>query len=144
MKETFGNMWGSCFDGCVRCITTNGFIKKSGEAVLGRGCAKEAADRFKDLPKKLGTKLAMDGNNVHYFPEYDLITFPVKHHWREPADPILIKRSAKQLRDIATITSIYFILPRPGCKNGQLEWSEVKKVIEGILPDNVIAITNEK
>ena len=26
------------------CITTNGFIKKDGTCVMGRGCAKQAAD----------------------------------------------------------------------------------------------------
>ena len=144
MKETFGNMWGSCFDGCVKVITTNGYIKRDGTAVMGRGCAKEAATKFKDLPKALGLKLAREGNRVFYFPEFDIVTFPVKHRWDEKADIDLIKKSAEELRDIATITSAYFLLPRPGCKNGELKWGDVKLVIEDILPDNVIVITNDK
>jgi hypothetical protein len=72
------------------CITTNGFVKSNGEAVMGRGIAKEAANRFSMLPKLLGDTLRTRGNNVHLFTlleynhqldmylEFLLITFPVK------------------------------------------------------------------
>jgi len=33
------------------------------------------------------------------------------------------------------------VLPRPGCGNGQLDWSDVHPVIAPILPDSVHVIT---
>ncbi len=48
MKEDFGDLWD--FDGII-AITTNGFVKKDGSCVMGRGCAKEAALRFGWLPR---------------------------------------------------------------------------------------------
>lgn len=39
-NEVVGNMWAIPAD--AYCITTNGFVKKNGEAVMGAGCAKEA------------------------------------------------------------------------------------------------------
>jgi len=94
MKEVFGNLWD--FDGTI-AITTNSFVKRDGSCVMGRGCAKEAAVRFEWLPRKLGAAISKHGNHVFYFPEYRLITFPVKHVWWEPADPKLIERSAREL-----------------------------------------------
>jgi len=37
MKELRGNLFHTPCD--VICITTNGFVKRNGEAVMGRGCA---------------------------------------------------------------------------------------------------------
>lgn len=39
------------------CITTNGYIKKNGCAVMGAGVAKQARDRFDGLDRLLGEKL---------------------------------------------------------------------------------------
>lgn len=47
------------------CITTNGFIKANGEAVMGRGCALEAAQAFPNVPKLLGALITSKGNRVH-------------------------------------------------------------------------------
>jgi hypothetical protein len=47
------------------CITTNGFVKKNREAVMGRGVAKQAASRWKGLAWSLGAILERSGNNVH-------------------------------------------------------------------------------
>jgi len=78
MREVFGNLWD--FAGIV-AITTNGFVKKDGSCVMGRGCAREAAARFPTLPFQLGRKIRAEGNHVFYFPEYKLLSFPVKHVW---------------------------------------------------------------
>jgi hypothetical protein len=67
----------------ARCITTNGYRKRNGNAVLGRGVALQAVKRFPDLEEQLGAKLEFQGNRVHVFPDlvYDgavIVTFPVK------------------------------------------------------------------
>ena len=83
MKEVFGDLWE--FDGII-AITTNGFLKRDRTCVMGRGCARQAAVRFRELPRKLASRISAEGNHVFYFPEYRLITFPVKHNWWEAAD----------------------------------------------------------
>ena len=47
MKEVFGDLWE--FDGTI-AITTNGFLKRDGTCVMGRGCARQAAVRFRNSP----------------------------------------------------------------------------------------------
>jgi len=132
MMEVFGDLWE--FDGIV-AITTNGFLKKDGSCVMGRGCARQAALRFGWLPRKLGAAISKHGNHVFHFPEYRLITFPVKHVWWEPADLKLIERSARELLGIIAEAKIGepVYLPRPGCGNGKLKWEDVKKILSPIL-----------
>ena len=146
MLEIKGNLWNYYGQpNVVVCITTNGFIKKNGEAVMGRGCALEATRLYPELPKLLGDHLKSMGNFPHLF-EFErggLISFPVKHNWWENADLNLIQLSAGYLSGLAGIKSnTAFILPRPGCGNGHLSWEEVKPVIE-FLPNNVWVISNE-
>lgn len=125
-------------------ITTNGFVKKDGTAVMGRGCAAEAAKRWPSLPKKLGKRLKRGGNHVYVLMVSGrLMSFPVKHNWWEKADLELIKQSANELADYAKRylgTGYQFVLPRPGCGNGRLDWSDVKKVLKN-LPSNVLVIS---
>ena len=63
------------------CITTNGFVKKDGSSVMGKGCAKQAADFFPELPKLLGNFNSQFGNNVHRLIDHEgvaILSFPVK------------------------------------------------------------------
>lgn len=123
------------------CITTNGFVKNDGTAVMGRGCAAEAARKESALPKLLGRLLQQHGNKIHVLVTDKMLTFPVKHVWWEKADLDLIKSSADQLLAIAQANPKYkFILPRPGCGNGRLEWKDVRKVLKH-LPSNVWIIS---
>ncbi len=141
MKEVFGNLWE--FDGII-AITTNGFVKRDGTCVMGRGCARQAAVRFPELPGKLASRISAEGNHVFNFPEYRLITFPVKHNWWEAADLDLIERSARELLKIIEVKKIKeaIYLPRPGCGNGRLKWEEVKKFLSPILkPDQFHIVT---
>jgi hypothetical protein len=102
---------------------------------MGRGCARQAAARFLELPRKLASRISAEGNHVFYFPEYRLITFPVKHNWWEAADSGLIERSARELLKIIEVKKIKeaVYLPRPGCGNGRLNWEDVKKILSPIL-----------
>ena len=145
MREIKGNLWnyfGKPYT--VVLITTNGFVKKNGEAVMGRGCAREACKRFPRLAEQLGDWIQKQGNIPCWLRE-NLATFPVKHNWWMKADPELIAESAKWLCDLAmnTLPDHTFILPRPGCGNGQLSWLDVKPLIDW-LPDNVVVIDFER
>lgn len=151
MEEVTGNLWSYMPDADARVITTNGFVKQNGDAVMGRGCAAEAARTFPILPLRLGKALKADGNHVHVFrkgtlegADYDLITFPVKHKWHENADLDLIFRSACELADYADHYGYgSVIIPRPGCGNGNLRWEKVRGVIKGILDHRFYVITFE-
>lgn len=125
------------------CITTNGMVKKNGEAVMGRGCAAQMKERYPDFPKKLGDRLKEYGNVVMFFKEYGVITFPVKHKWFEKADIELIKKSCLDLSRMVFKLNCPVFLPRPGCGNGQLKWEEVKPVIEPLLCEHIWVISNE-
>ena len=140
MLEATGNLWN--FEG-VHCITTNGFVKNDGTAVMGRGCAKEARDKYPYLSTTLGTRLTNGGNHVYYFEAENLMIFPVKEFWWQSASLELILASSKELmvlvQRIKLTEQLY--LPQPGCGNGQLQWEAVKPVIEPVLSDQVTVIT---
>jgi hypothetical protein len=149
MKEIVGNLWTFQFpntgpEAYIRCITTNGFIKQNGQAVMGRGCAAEACRLYPGAALRLGQEIKIKGN-VCIWINTGLLTFPVKHNWWEKADLELIAKSAQRLNYIARymITDKWYILPRPGCGNGSRSWDEVRPILEG-LPDNVLVIDFEK
>jgi hypothetical protein len=123
-------------------IPTNGFVKKNGECVMGKGIALQAKEKFPDLPKELGDRIKEFGNRVFTFWKYHIITFPVKHNWWERADLGLIEDSTKELQEIFKYnlsgikTPVY--LPRVGCGNGKLDWTKVKPILEKYLDDRFI------
>lgn len=124
------------------CITTNGTVKANGECVMGRGCAREAAERFPGLALALGRHIRLGGNVPSSLLANGIYTFPVKHNWFENADLTLIQASAQWLSLQATFhKDRVYILPRPGCGNGHLRWEQVRPVIADILPDNVWVIS---
>lgn len=67
------------------CITTNGFVKTNGECVMGRGCAKQAANKWPGLATDLGSLIRKNGNIVQEIATIGtasdmimLLSFPVK------------------------------------------------------------------
>lgn len=151
MIEDTGDIWEYPADALV--ITTNGYVKKNGRAVMGRGSAKEAADRWNFLPALLGEQITKFGNEVFiwslmYIEEEEvetknILTMPVKHNWWEPADIFLIHKSAMDLKaevDMWNFKSV--VMGRPGCGNGGLDWDSVRPVLENVLDDRFVAITN--
>lgn len=143
MREVTGNLW--TYPADVRVITTNGTVKKNGECVMGRGCAREARDKFPLLPSELGEHITKNGNVPCFFMDgdYDLITLPVKHHWHQKADIKLIERSVRAMLGLLEfeLNNITVVMPRPGCGNGGLRWEDVKPVLEPILDDRFHVIT---
>jgi hypothetical protein len=168
MKEITGNIWDYHQKGNYILVTTNGSVTDKGACIMGRGIALQAKERFPKLPKMLGTKIKATGNFPHIFPEYKIITFPVKRRYFEMADLKLIEYSAIMLvkaledpRDFwrtrddilwnmvvhdaylpARIDNVYMV--RPGCSNGRRNWeSEVKPILSPILDDRFIVVNNE-
>lgn len=146
MKEETGSIWDYHKQGHWIIITTNGNVKTNGEAVMGKGIALQAKQRFPDLPKRLGKFLSEFNNTVHSFGiDYRIISFPTKHNWQEKSDIKLIEESCQRLKALFDYTELgYFVkeiyMPRPGCANGQLSWGDVKPVLEKYLDDRFIVV----
>jgi O-acetyl-ADP-ribose deacetylase (regulator of RNase III) len=142
MLEAKADLWE--YPAEYRVITTNGFVKDDGKAVMGRGCAKEAAKKYPRLPKWLGIVLLNHGNHVHLFPD-SIISFPVKHNWWEEADTKLIARSTIELVDLVDrIGARSVVMPRPGCGNGKLDWRVVRLILRPYLDDRFTVVSFEK
>lgn len=148
MKEVFGNAWQLGKDYDFICITTNGMVKNNGEAVMGRGIAAQFKTKYPFGPAILGAKINKNGNiyqPIMWNDQVTFMSFPVKHHWAEKADFDLIVKSTLALREHALKEkNKKFLLPRPGCGNGSLNWNDVKQKIEDLLPDNVFVVHFEK
>jgi len=141
MLEEKGNLW-NYPDHIVKCITTNGIIKKNGELVMGKGIALQTKERFPDIPKILGQWVERNGNKLCYIAKYGICSFPTKLHWRDKSDLELIKQSCYDLNNMTETLNCLAVLPRPGCNNGQLNWEiEVKPVISQILSDRIYIIS---
>lgn len=162
MREDLLDLWEAPAD--ARCITTNGSVKANGRAVMGRGTAKQATDRFFAMQLTLGKAIQIYGNHVvvlfepgqglqHVSPKFDdrppariedwaLVSFPVKYEWDEKADLELIARSA---RELLLLTEAWgwkqVVLPRPGCGNGHRKWSQVRPILQPILDDRFTVVT---
>lgn len=139
MIEITGNLFNVETDWLV--ITTNGFVKNNGRAVMGRGCALEAKTKIPDIDLRLGQCITAYGNTVHKLTKWEgkwIIAFPVKHHWIQDADMNLIMDSAYRLKDLWYLNDKPIVtLPRPGCGNGRLDWnSEVSLPLGYILDDD--------
>jgi len=131
MKLIKGDLWQFHEQGEWICITTNGFIKNNGRAVMGRGCALQCKRRYPEAEVALGRFIQRNGNVVGQFmPGRKILCFPTKHNWWEASDLELIRQSACQLAQYSVETCY---LPKPGCSNGRLDWEEVQRVIAPIL-----------
>lgn len=135
------------------CITTNGIIKKNGEAVMGAGVAKSATKHYQGIARTLANQLRQHGNHVFYLGNYNttmcgnhvVFSFPTKHDWKDPSDINLIIQSAHELVQICDKMGIQeCFIPRPGCNNGRLNWNDVCRAIEPILDNRFIIITQSK
>jgi hypothetical protein len=141
------NLWSFTDPGTAIVVTTNGYVKHNGDAVMGRGVALQAAEYEPKLPGWLGAAIRRDGNHVFMFQvgRYYVYTMPVKHHWRERADELLIARSASELVVVARAHGWdQVVVPRPGCGNGGLLWSDVKPIVEPLFDDRYLVVTQQE
>ena len=107
MKLITGDLWDWYNHDHIICITTNGTVKKDGSVVMGAGCALQAKQRFPLLPNLLGKVITNEYtlkeplNIPFYFPDYRIITFPVKTHWFQKAEVELIAKIVKRMCKIS-------------------------------------------
>jgi len=148
MKLKTGNMWSAFPHVDLFLVTTNSTIRKDGALVMGRGIAREAAQRFPRLPYSLGGAIERlsegDGRHVKYgilvpktWPSVKIGAFQVKYYWGDQASPSLIRFSTDELIDwCAKNPTAQVHLNFPGIGNGGLTPEQVLPIISR-LPDTV-------
>lgn len=127
MKEVEGNLWEYPAD--VRCITTNGIVTRSGKAIMGAGCAREAVEKYPWIAERLGTMLRYYGNHVYSFNQATLFTFPTIEDKLGQSQLGLIEQSAYELLDqidaqYPNNPNLTVLIPRPGAGIGGLKYEE--------------------
>lgn len=143
MKVIKGNIWDFHDEGFPIIVTTNGDINASGKCVMGRGIAEQAKKRWPCLPKTIADHIKKHGNVVGWFGDYNLFSFPTKHHWYLKSDLDLIEQSCRQLRgmwDLSSDPSLIICMVKPGVGNGKRRWEEVEPILDRHLDDRFIIV----
>ena len=137
MKLETGNMW-SIFDlKEYFLVTTNSYIRKDGALVMGRGIAKQLADKIPSIPWDFADKIKHLGNYGIVVTAGRIGAFQVKKHFANDAEFPLITSSTYDLHRWAeSLPKRRFDLNFPGIGNGHLDYNEVLPLLQG-LPDNV-------
>jgi hypothetical protein len=168
MLEERCDVWDRYKRGEIICVTTNGYVKRNGEAVMGRGIARGAKNKFPGLAKRIGSSIRQHGPSVTFFDhQARVVIFPVKleegvsdgenvvaHYketfpagyrvpgWAMVADLGLIARSLISLDSLRLgmgWEKVY--LPRPGCGAGELDWETQVKPLCEIYGDWLVVVT---
>jgi len=140
MKIVYGDLWDSDCD--IKAVTTNSFVRKDGALVMGRGAALQAARKFPELPFVAGQKLLWKRGHLScygwlYLPELNLGLFQVKRHWKDDAEPRLIRYATEHLCEfLQRHSAVTVALNFPGIGNGRLNLDLVKPIVD-LLPDSV-------
>lgn len=148
-----GDMWSVFGKTDLFVITTNPVVNKQGLAVMGRGIARQAADRFPTIRKDFADRLKyltlpdVMFRYTGYIGKYDnqpILYFMVKDHWANDARLDYIDNACKELvQSLMTrcVEPKYMMSTRvdlnfPGIGNGKLKREDVLPIIEQ-LPDNI-------
>lgn len=117
---------------------------------MGKGLAKEAADRFDWLPFFLADHIRRHGSEPAAFSPDRIVCFPTKYEWALPASLSLIEANAEILKRIWSPRPTFpeaggtLYLPRLGCGLGGLDWTDVKPVLEKHLGETFVVVTEPK
>lgn len=126
-----GNIFESPAQVIVNTVNTVG--------VMGKGLALSFKQRYPDMFNRY--KIACEKHQLtigklmlFYEEDHWLLMFPTKENWRNPSKIEYIEKGL--MKFVSTyadknITSIAF--PRLGCGNGELDWNEVKPLMERYL-----------
>jgi hypothetical protein len=120
-----------------------GWKRGTGENVMGRGLALQAARKHPYFPLWYGLECAKHGAQtpVLLYPYGPLIAFPTKPldqarpwmSWKNKSDLALIERGAQQLAVLKTAKPVAVSVV--GCGNGGLEMGDVRPILDKHLSD---------
>lgn len=133
-----GNIFNSPAQVIVNTVNTVG--------VMGKGIALEFKNRYPQMFEKYKTAcekhmLTIGKLMLVSAPDHMLLLFPTKENWRYPSKLSYIEQGLKCFCDNYAqrgITSVAF--PKLGCGNGELDWNEVRPLMERYLKDLPIDI----
>jgi len=145
MIEHRGDMWSAWPTAGLFLVTTNSYLNKQGELVMGRGMALQARHRFGGLAQAFGQAIAVRCGHLgehgllisERWPEARVGAFQVKRHWVSRASLSLIRKGTQMLQAWAEEhPEVEIHLSMPGVGNGRRSLQEVLPIME-VLPDNV-------
>ena len=144
MREIVGDLWQEHAGGAIVAITTNGMVNRVSRAVMPRGCARQARERFPDLLQTLGSLLRQHGNHVFDLGNH-IVSFPVEEDPYQVPEMRLIDQSCRELVELADYKGWQkVVVPRPGCGGGGLQWTEVKTILERHFDERFHVITDKE
>jgi len=152
MRIVYGDIWTYHQRGAWAVIPTNTTVNSKGEAVMGAGLAKQAAERYPGLPRMYGETLKLYANQrfdwcTEFFEEFRLVCLPTKDDWRKPSEMWMLESSLAQFLMDAKICfpTAHFALPPLGCGCGGLDWeTQVRTLLERYLTDDRFAVVLPK
>lgn len=150
MREVVGDLWSYVQTHAIAVPTNIGWTK-DGRNVMGRGVAKQAAERYPGLASWYGAycrERSVEAGVVSWSPVSDvaeIVLFPTKPlaadpalSWRGSASLWLVEHSAWQLYRLCASGGIHrsVALPLVGCGNGNLAEEDVLPLLRKILDDD--------
>lgn len=133
------DMWGKTD---LFLFTSNPIVNKQGLAVMGRGIAKQLADKHPQIRKDFGQWLTIWWPRLKYrcaalgvYEGQNVGFFMVKDHWAEDAKLEIIENSVEDLMGFME-EERRIDLNFPGIGNGKLRREDVLPIIQR-LPDTV-------
>lgn len=126
----------------VYAFTANRTLDVHMRLVMGAGAALAVKNAFPQAPKLFGNSMLINSDRlvtVHDIePKRPLAAVTVKHHWRHPADPALIRDSFHALHDLATQFGWRVHCNYPGVGRGGLKFEEVEDILRPLnLTENI-------
>lgn len=159
MNIVCGNIWNYLESHCIIISTNEGWNSK-GENVMGAGLAKQAAERYPDLPILYGKFLRENPGARTIFPyisewkkPHRLIMYPTKAlnpqspqlSWQSKSSIELIEAVAPILVDFANYYDRPIALPLLGTLNGGLNPSDMMDRMIKLFPsDKFLLVLDEK
>ncbi len=140
MNLITGDLWDFHQQGYVVAITTGGMVQKNGTCAMPRGCARQAADKYKMLAYTLGEQIKLHG--IHVFDLGNkIVAFPVEKSPLERPELEMIEQSCIELVELCNYKQWEkIVVPRPGCGLGGLQWKDVKPILEKHFDERFIVI----
>lgn len=126
-------------------FTSNPIVNRQGLAVMGRGIAKQLADKYPTIRKDFADRMkalndmfiVCNCDFTGYYDEQAVGFFHVKNHWREQASLEVIAQSVEELKSWIMDDEMERVdLNFPGIGNGRLRRDLVLPIIS-TLPDVV-------
>ena len=112
------------------------------EGVMGKGLALQFKKKYPEMFKEYQQECKegrLTIGKLHLYkqtPNYWILNFPTKNHWRNKSKLDYIEKGLAEFKNKYQewgITSIAF--PRLGCQQGGLDWADVKTLMEKFLGD---------